>query len=71
MYKILKHRPYEGVDKGVWVNDSEGIPMEFDTFEGAATVAKMFQNNTQHGYTYTPIAMNESKQPNKKQLLNG
>lgn len=49
-YIILKNSP----DKKhvVIVNDSEGIPMEFDTYEGAKKLADLFQANSTHNSTY-------------------
>lgn len=53
-YKILKTLN----NSGHFVNDSEGIPMEWDTFDEAKKIADMFQSNTLHGYTYTVIHNN-------------
>lgn len=36
----------------VIVNDSEGIPMEFDTHETAQKIADLFQANTTHNSKY-------------------
>lgn len=49
-YIILKHSSDN--KHIVIVNDSEGIPMEFDTYEGAEKIANLFQANTTHGSTY-------------------
>lgn len=70
MYKILKHRKDEGVEKGFWVNDSEGLPMEFPSFESASVIARMFKENTQHGYEYVVIFLGENNKK-KKQILHG
>jgi tyrosine-protein phosphatase YwqE len=43
---------------GHLVNDSEGIPMEWDTYEQAKVVADLFQSNTVHGYTYIVVHPN-------------
>ena len=43
---------------GHLVNDSEGIPMEWDTYEQAKAVADLFQANTVHGYTYIVVHPN-------------
>ena len=37
----------------VLVNDSEGIPMEFETKESAETMAKLFESNSSSGNKYT------------------
>jgi len=50
VYVILKHSSDN--KHIVIVNDSEGIPMEFDTYEGAEKIANLFQANTTHGSTY-------------------
>lgn len=36
----------------VIVNDPEGIPMEWDTYEEAKKIADLFQANTTHNSTY-------------------
>jgi len=36
----------------VIVNDSEGIPMEFNTHEEAQAIAELFQANTTHNSKY-------------------
>jgi tyrosine-protein phosphatase YwqE len=43
---------------GHLVNDSEGIPMEWDTYEQAKVIADLFQSNTVHGYTYIVVHPN-------------
>lgn len=49
-YIILK---YSSDNKHtVIVNDSEGIPMEFDTHETAQKIADLFQANTTHNSKY-------------------
>lgn len=52
MYKVLK-KDLSG--KCHWVNDSEGIPLEFDTLVAAQKLAEIFQANTTHNSTYTVI----------------
>jgi hypothetical protein len=47
---ILKHNPNN--PHVVIVNDSEGIPMEWDTFESAQNMADIFQANSSHNCTY-------------------
>ena len=34
------------------VNDAEGIPMEWDTYEDAKRISELFQANTTHNSTY-------------------
>lgn len=55
-YKVLKTKN----GSGHLVNDSEGIPMEWETYEKAKAVADLFQSNTVHGYTYIVIHPNGS-----------
>ena len=55
-YKVLKRQN----GSGHLVNDSEGIPMEWDTYEQAKAVAELFQANTVHGYTYIVVHPNGS-----------
>jgi hypothetical protein len=42
-----------GKNMTVLVNDSEGVPMEFETEEQAQKVADLFQSNTTIGSVYT------------------
>ncbi len=49
-YVILKHSPDN--KHVVLVNDPEGIPMEFDTYEAAEKIAELFQVNTTHDSKY-------------------
>ena len=49
-YIILKYNPNN--PHVVIVNDSEGIPMEWETYQGAKKVADMFQANSNHNCTY-------------------
>ena len=53
-YKILKTIG----TSGHLVNDSEGIPMEWETYDEAKKIADLFQSNTVHGYTYIVIHPN-------------
>jgi hypothetical protein len=58
MYKILKSKN----GKGYFINDSEGIPMEWDTleevqlvvdlYEKSQKVTDQFQSSPLHGYSY-------------------
>ena len=54
VYKVLKTQN----GSGHFVNDSEGIAMEWDTYEQAKSVAELFQANTAHGYTYIVVHPN-------------
>jgi hypothetical protein len=49
VYRILKTKDGETPH---WVNDSEGIAIEWTNEDAANNVAELFQNNTTHGYTY-------------------
>ena len=49
-YVILKHS--SDSKHVVIVNDSEGLPMEFDTHEAAEKIADLFQANTTHDSKY-------------------
>ncbi len=51
-YIILKHTTINGSPRTILVNDSEGITMEFMTFEGAAKLAELFQANSTSGNVY-------------------
>ena len=53
-YRVLKTQN----GSGHLVNDSEGIAMEWDTYEQAKAVAELFQANTIHGYTYIVVHPN-------------
>ena len=50
-YRILK---MQGTF-GHLVNDTEGIAMEWETYDDAKKIADLFQSNTLHGYTYIII----------------
>ena len=52
-YVILKETQMINQKVTVLVNDSEGIPMEFDTFESAEKIAKLFETNSLSGNKYT------------------
>jgi len=60
MYKIAKTT--KNSDTKFWVNDSEGIPMEFETYQEAKVIKDLFQSNTTHNSIYTihPIGVNIS-----------
>ena len=51
-FLILKHTTINGIARTILVNDSEGIPMEFTTFEGASKLAELFQANPTSGNIY-------------------
>jgi hypothetical protein len=52
-YVIFKEGNMFGRQMTVLVNDSEGIPMEFETKESAETMAKLFESNSSSGNKYT------------------
>ena len=52
-YVILKQTNLIGKNLTILVNDSEGIPMEFETEEQSQKVAELFQSNTTIGSVYT------------------
>jgi hypothetical protein len=58
-YKVLKtvDKP-DNIKKYHLVNDSEGIAVEWDTYEEAKAIADLFQTNSLHGYTYIVIHPN-------------
>ena len=49
---IIKHTQIEGTPRTIIVNDSEGIPMEFETADAALKLAELFQANTTSGNVY-------------------
>ena len=51
-YVILKHANIQGIPRTIIVNDSEGIPMEFETADAALKLAEIFQANTTSGNFY-------------------
>ena len=51
-YIILKHTQLQGVPRTIIVNDSEGIPMEFESVDAATKLAELFQANTTSGNIY-------------------
>jgi hypothetical protein len=52
-YKILKYQETQsGTIVGHYVNDSEGIAVEWSNKEDAERVAELFQTNSVHGYLY-------------------
>ena len=51
-YVILKHTQLQGIPRTIIVNDSEGIPMEFESVDAATKLAELFQANTTSGNIY-------------------
>jgi hypothetical protein len=51
-YIILKHTQLQGIPRTIIVNDSEGIPMEFESADAALKLAEIFQANTTSGNIY-------------------
>lgn len=51
-YVIFKEGNLVGKKITVLVNDSEGIAIEFDTFESAKKTAELFENNSLTGNKY-------------------
>jgi hypothetical protein len=55
-YKILKYQETQsGTIVGHYVNDSEGIAVEWNSREEAQRIADLFQTNSVHGYIYKVI----------------
>jgi hypothetical protein len=51
-YVIFKEGSLDGKKITVLVNDSEGIAIEFETFELAQNTADLFENNSLSGNKY-------------------
>ena len=51
-YIIFKHTQIQGTPRTIIVNDSEGIPMEFESADAALKLAELFQANTTSGNVY-------------------
>jgi hypothetical protein len=51
-YVIFKHTQLQGIPRTIIVNDSEGIPMEFESVDAAIKLAEIFQANTTSGNIY-------------------
>ena len=51
-YVIFKESNLIGKQVTILVNDSEGIPMEFDTMESAQKIASLFESNSLTGNKY-------------------
>lgn len=52
-FVILKDTTIMNQKFTVLVNDSEGIAMEFETFESAEHIAKLFESNSISGNKYS------------------
>ena len=52
-YVILKETLMMNQKLTILVNDSEGIPMEFETYDSAEKIAKLFESNSLMGNKYT------------------
>jgi hypothetical protein len=52
-YVILKETLIMNQKITILVNDSEGIPIEFETYESAEKIAKIFESNSLSGNKYT------------------
>jgi hypothetical protein len=57
-YIILKHTQIQGTPRTIIVNDSEGIPMEFESVDAATKLAELFQANTTSGNIYEVKELN-------------
>ena len=51
-FMILKYTQIQGTPRTIIVNDSEGIPMEFESADAALKLAEIFQANTTSGNLY-------------------
>lgn len=52
-FVILKETFLTNQKLTILVNDSEGIPMEFETYEQADKIAKLFESNSLSGNKYS------------------
>jgi hypothetical protein len=57
-YVIFKETNHNGKPITILVNDSEGIPVEFEDFEVAEKTAKLFEVNSHIGSKYTVKQIN-------------
>jgi hypothetical protein len=57
-YVIFKDTSLNGKPYTILVNDSEGIPMEFEDFEVAEKTARLFETNSHVGSRYTVKQIN-------------
>ena len=51
-YVVFKEGNLLGKQMTVLVNDSEGIAMEFETFDDAQKIATLFESNSTQGNKY-------------------
>ncbi len=51
-YVVFKEGNLLGKQMTVLVNDSEGIAMEFETFDDAQKIASLFESNSTQGNKY-------------------
>jgi hypothetical protein len=51
-YVIFKHTQIQGTPRTIIVNDSEGIPMEFESADAALKLAEIFRANSTSGNVY-------------------
>ena len=51
-YVVFKEGNILGKQMTVLVNDSEGIAMEFETFDDAQKIASLFESNSTQGNKY-------------------
>ena len=57
-YVILKETTVQGQRVTILVNDDEGSPYEFDSFESATKIAKLFESNSMNQSKYTVKEIN-------------
>lgn len=57
-YVILKETTLQGQRITILVNDDEGSPCEFDNFESANKIAKLFESNSMNQSKYTVKEIN-------------
>jgi hypothetical protein len=51
-YVVFKEGNLLGKQMTILVNDSEGIAMEFETFDDAQKIASLFESNSTQGNKY-------------------
>lgn len=52
-FVVLKtNKDLNGRIRTILINDSEGLPYEFETYENAKEIADLFQSNTTHESKY-------------------
>jgi DUF2075 family protein len=60
-FRILKHTK-DG--HKIYVNDNEGIPMEWEQIEHAMLYAKLFESSSKHGSIYVVEGVGKRKEEN-------